>query len=149
MGISQYALAKAIAVPPRRINEIVKGLRGITVDTALRLGAYFGTDAQSWINLQTYFDTELAREAKRRFLFRCVPCMAPSQSGAWKSRSQTVEQLGKTDVSRFYVSNWPLATVDIAQAAIENIATQAFDILAAPFTNSLTHYRLLCAVRKL
>src|SRR5450830_103387 len=63
MGISQYALAKAIDVPPRRINEIVKGLRGITVDTALRFGAYFGTDAQSWINLQTHFDTELAREA--------------------------------------------------------------------------------------
>jgi antitoxin HigA-1 len=62
-GISQYALAKAIDVPARRINEIVKGLRGITVDTALRLGAYFGTDAQSWINLQTYFDTENAREA--------------------------------------------------------------------------------------
>ena len=70
MGISQYALAKAIAVPPRRINEIVKGLRGITVDTALRLGAYFGTDAQSWINLQTHFDTELAREAMADVLAR-------------------------------------------------------------------------------
>lgn len=61
MNLSQYALAKAIAVPPRRINEIVKGLRGITVDTALRLSAFFGTDAQSWINLQTHYDTELAR----------------------------------------------------------------------------------------
>jgi len=70
MGISQYALAKAIDVPPRRINEIVKGLRGITVDTALRLGAYFGTDAQSWINLQTHFDTELAREAMAGVLGR-------------------------------------------------------------------------------
>lgn len=46
MGLSQYALAKAIDEPPRRINEIVKGLRGITVDTALRFGVYFGTDAQ-------------------------------------------------------------------------------------------------------
>ncbi len=62
-GISQYALAKAIDVPPRRINEIVKGQRGITVDTALRLSAFFGTDAQSWVNLQTHYDTELAREA--------------------------------------------------------------------------------------
>ena len=70
MGISQYALAKAIDVPARRINEIVKGLRGITVDTALRLGAYFGTDAQSWINLQTHFDTENAREAKQDVLSR-------------------------------------------------------------------------------
>ena len=70
MGISQYALAKAIDVPARRINEIVKGLRGITVDTALRLGAYFGTDAQSWINLQTHFDTENAREAMQDVLNR-------------------------------------------------------------------------------
>ena len=70
MGISQYALAKAIDVPARRINEIVKGLRGITVDTALRLGAYFGTDAQSWINLQTHFDTENAREAMADVLNR-------------------------------------------------------------------------------
>jgi antitoxin HigA-1 len=62
MGLSQYALAKAIDVPARRINEIVKGLRGISVDTALRLGAFFGTDAQSWINLQTHYDTENARE---------------------------------------------------------------------------------------
>jgi len=74
MGISQYALAKAIDVPPRRINEIVKGLRGITVDTALRLGAYFGTDAQSWINLQTHFDTELAREAMAGVLGRIDRC---------------------------------------------------------------------------
>ena len=65
MGLSQYALAKAIEVPPRRINEIVKGLRGITVDTALRLAAFFDTDAQSWLNLQNHYDTELARQAMR------------------------------------------------------------------------------------
>jgi addiction module HigA family antidote len=72
MGISQYALAKAIAVPPRRINEIVKGLRGITVDTALRLSVFFGTDAQSWINLQTHYDTELARVAMAKVLGQIV-----------------------------------------------------------------------------
>lgn len=72
MGLSQYALAKAIGVPPRRINEIVKGLRGITVDTALRLSVFFGTDAQSWINLQTHYDTELAREAMADVLARIV-----------------------------------------------------------------------------
>lgn len=63
LGLSQCALAKALDVPPRCINEIVKGLRGITPDTALRLAAYFGTDAQSWLNLQTHYDTETAREA--------------------------------------------------------------------------------------
>ena len=70
LGISQYALAKAIGVPARRINEIVHGQRGITVDTALRLAAFFGTDAQSWINLQTHYDTELAREAMAGVLQR-------------------------------------------------------------------------------
>ena len=48
----------------------MKGLRGITVDTALRLSAYFGTDAQSWINLQTHFDTEQARDAMTDVLAR-------------------------------------------------------------------------------
>lgn len=62
MQVTQYALAKAIGVPARRINEIVKGERAITADTAVRLGAFFGTDAQSWMNLQTRFDTEMARE---------------------------------------------------------------------------------------
>lgn len=61
MGISQYALAKAMDVPPRRINEIVLGKRAITVDTALRLGAFFGVDAQSWLNLQNQYDAEIAR----------------------------------------------------------------------------------------
>jgi antitoxin HigA-1 len=70
LGLTQYALAKAIGVPPRRINEIVKGLRGITADTALRLAAFFGTDAQSWLNLQCHYDTEKAREAMADVLAR-------------------------------------------------------------------------------
>ena len=63
LGISQYALAKAISVPPRRINEIVHGKRAITADTALRLGRYFGTDAQSWLNLQSHYDLETTEAA--------------------------------------------------------------------------------------
>jgi antitoxin HigA-1 len=70
LGLSQYALAKAIDVPARRINEIVKGLRGITVDTALRLAAFFGTDTQSWLNLQTHYDTERARVAMAEVISR-------------------------------------------------------------------------------
>lgn len=62
MSISQYRLAKEIGVPQRRIGEIVAGRRAITADTALRLAAFFGTDAQSWITLQSHYDTELARE---------------------------------------------------------------------------------------
>jgi addiction module HigA family antidote len=61
MAISQYRLAQEIGVPPRRINEIVKGQRAITADTALRLGAYFGTDAESWINLQSDYEVSIRR----------------------------------------------------------------------------------------
>lgn len=62
MGVSQYRLAKEIHVSPRRINEIVKGKRAITADTALRLGKFFGTTAQFWINLQTSYELECAAE---------------------------------------------------------------------------------------
>lgn len=60
MGISRYRLAKSIGVPQRRIDEICAGKRAITADTALRLGRFFGTDAQSWMNLQTRYDLESA-----------------------------------------------------------------------------------------
>ena len=62
MGVSQYRLAKEIHVSPRRINEIVKGKRAITADTALRLRKFFGTTAQFWINLQTSYKLERAAE---------------------------------------------------------------------------------------
>ena len=62
MGVSQYRLAKEIHVSPRRINEIVKGKRAITADTALRFGKFFGTTAQFWINLQTSYELECAAE---------------------------------------------------------------------------------------
>ncbi len=60
LGISQYRIAKEIHVPARRINEIVLEKRGISADTALRLGRYFGTTAQLWLNLQTRYDLEVA-----------------------------------------------------------------------------------------
>jgi addiction module HigA family antidote len=63
MQMSQYYLAQSISVPPRRINEIVHGKRGITADTALRLGRFFRMEAQFWMNLQTRYDLEMAREA--------------------------------------------------------------------------------------
>jgi antitoxin HigA-1 len=62
MNISQYRLAKDISVPPRRINEIVHGLRAITPDTALRLSRYFGMSERFWINLQTRYDLELQKD---------------------------------------------------------------------------------------
>ena len=62
MRMSQYHLARTIDVPPRRINEIVHGKRGITADTALRLGRFRGMEAQFWMNLQTRYDLETTLE---------------------------------------------------------------------------------------
>jgi addiction module HigA family antidote len=60
MGITRYRLAKSIGVPQRRIDEICVGKRSITADTAMRLARFFGTDAQSWMNLQAGYDLEVA-----------------------------------------------------------------------------------------
>lgn len=62
-GTSQNALARATRVPPRRINEIVLGKRGISADTAIRLAAALGTSERFWLGLQADFDLEAARRA--------------------------------------------------------------------------------------
>ena len=62
MGITQYRIAKAIDVPPRRINEIVHGKRAITADTALRLSRALGLSDMFFINMQAHYDAEVARE---------------------------------------------------------------------------------------
>lgn len=63
LQISQNALARAMAVPPRRINEIVLGKRGISADTAVRLAAALGTSERFWLALQAEYDLEEARRA--------------------------------------------------------------------------------------
>ena len=70
MEISQNALARATSVPPRRINEIVLGKRGITADTALRLAAFFGTSEGFWLGLQADYDLEEARGPIAKDLMR-------------------------------------------------------------------------------
>jgi antitoxin HigA-1 len=62
LGVSQYRLAKDTSVPPRRINEIVRRMRSITADTALRLSRYFGTTERFWLNLQAHYDLEVEKE---------------------------------------------------------------------------------------
>lgn len=61
LEISQYRLAKEIAVPATRVGEIVKGTRSVTADTALRLAKYFGVSAEFWLNLQAMYDLEEAQ----------------------------------------------------------------------------------------
>ncbi|PPU76441.1 MULTISPECIES: HigA family addiction module antitoxin [Xanthomonas] len=63
LGISQNALARATGVPPRRINEIVLGKRGITADTAVRLAAALGTTERFWLGLQADYELEQAHRA--------------------------------------------------------------------------------------
>jgi addiction module HigA family antidote len=62
MGVSQYRLAKETSVPARRINEIVRGQRAISTDTALRLARYFGTSEQFWMNLKSRYELELDKD---------------------------------------------------------------------------------------
>src|SRR5437899_9519434 len=75
-GITQYRLAKDIGVPPRRINEIVKGQRAITADTALRLARYFGVAPEFWLNLQNHYDLEQEQERLGRRLPKEVKVLA-------------------------------------------------------------------------
>ena len=68
MEISQYRLAHGISVSPRRINEIVHGTRAVTADTALRLGRFFGTSEEFWLNLQIRHDLKVERHRLGRRL---------------------------------------------------------------------------------
>lgn len=76
LGISQYRLAKDVSVPPRRINEIVRGTRAITADTALRLARFFGTSERFWLNLQARYDLEVEKDRLGRRLEREVHVFA-------------------------------------------------------------------------
>jgi addiction module HigA family antidote len=71
-GLTVNALALALRVPANRIGAIVKGQRGITGDTALRLARYFGTSAQVWINLQAKYDLAVAEDALSKRIDREV-----------------------------------------------------------------------------
>ena len=73
MGLTQYRLAKSIGVAQRRIGEIVAGKRAITADTALRFAKFFGTDAQSWLNLQTHYDLLVAESRMSEQLMKVTP----------------------------------------------------------------------------
>jgi len=72
-GITQNKLAVSIGVPPRRINEIVHGKRGITADTAIRLARYFGTSEEFWMDLQSNYELRLQRRALRDKLTEITP----------------------------------------------------------------------------
>lgn len=62
LKVTPYRLAASIRVPPIRVSEIVRGMRAISADTALRLGRYFGTSPQFWMNLQAHYDLEVEKD---------------------------------------------------------------------------------------
>lgn len=73
LGLSSNALSRALNVRPARINEIVRERRGISADTALRLARFFGTDMQSWMNLQTHYDIQCAEGAAGSVIRKISP----------------------------------------------------------------------------
>ena len=74
LGMSANRLAMALGIGARRVNEIVRGNRGITADTALRLSRYFGTSAEFWLNLQSLYDLRMAeRKARARIEREVTP----------------------------------------------------------------------------
>lgn len=76
LDVTQHRLAVAIGVPPRRINEIVHGKRGITADTALRLARFFGTSERFWLNLQSRYEIETERDRLAGTLDQIEPLVA-------------------------------------------------------------------------
>lgn len=74
MVLTRYKVAKGTGVPQRRIDEICAGSRAITADSALRLGRFFGVEAQFWMNLQARYDLEIAeRESRKRIEREVTP----------------------------------------------------------------------------
>ena len=82
LGISQYRLAKETSVPPRRINEIVRGNRAITANTALRLARYFQTSERFWLNLQARYDLEIEKDRLGIRLQREVQVLTQASSAS-------------------------------------------------------------------
>ena len=76
MGITRYRVAKALGVQQRRIDEICAGARGVTADTAVRLGLAFGIDPQFWLNLQAQYDIEMIRREQGEQLAEEVQALA-------------------------------------------------------------------------
>jgi addiction module HigA family antidote len=72
LGMSQYALAKALGINQARLSELVRGKRAISPDTALRLARYFGTSAEFWIGMQAHYDLEVARDRRAAAIERQV-----------------------------------------------------------------------------
>ena len=79
-GLTQYALAKGLSIPHSRMSEILAGRRGISADTALRLGRFFGNSPEFWLNLQAQYDLRVADA--RRVMSEVAPLAMPELAAA-------------------------------------------------------------------
>ena len=77
LGLSQTRLGRDLGVSPRRINEVVRGKRSVTADTALRLSRYFGTSADFWLGLQSDYDLDTASDRLAERILREVKVFSP------------------------------------------------------------------------
>ena len=91
LGMSVNQLAKALGVAAARLNDIVRGRRGITADTALRLARYLGTSAEFWLGLQLEYDLRVARQAKQKDIERAVRLQVRSGGLSEVCRSHAAE----------------------------------------------------------
>ena len=82
IGMTAKKLAEVLAVPANRLYQILGGKRNITADTALRLGRYFGTSPDLWMNLQTTYDLDLARQQSGKEIQKIPRRQASRRSAA-------------------------------------------------------------------
>jgi len=82
-GLTQAALARALHIPLNRVNEMVRGKRGITPESAILLGDYFGNSPEFWMNLQSAHDLSQARQRLRK-----KPAQVSKKSNAGRARAQ-------------------------------------------------------------
>lgn len=85
LTISQNGLAKALEIPPARVNDLVHGRRAITADTAVRLSVFFGTSIDFWINLQAQYDARVARRDLHPRLSRRIRPLSDANGGHGRS----------------------------------------------------------------
>ena len=95
LGLSANGLAKALDVPVTRVSDIVRGRRGITADTALRLGRFFATSPELWLGLQTEYDLRIARRDFGEVIERRVPSRRPPGSRHANSSGATSAPLSE------------------------------------------------------
>jgi addiction module HigA family antidote len=138
LGISRNQLARDLDVPVGRISDITNGKRGITADTALRFGRYFGTGPELWLRLQAEYDINVARVSSWKFIEQRVGILVVSDSIEKGDEGPVaLDEIGRADwVLNPAAAGGPLdaenATDDSRQDAVLIVAAELDDDIAIP-----------------